>query len=391
MNILFINKDKVLPNNGGTERATYTVGKILRKNYNHKIYSMYMYPNNEVFDDNLFEDEYLFKRKSLTSEIAQYVDYHHINVIIIQGYFDLVYDIYLGVKTKKIKLYFVHHFEPGFELHLHKYKDYYDRMINSKGLSKFKNIVHCLLFPYYKIRYNKEMHKLYKIAYKYSDNVILLSEKFIKGFMSFGNINEDKKFQVIHNILTFDEEYSIESLENKQKKLLVVSRMDEVPKRISYIIKIWKGCVKNPIFDDWSLDIVGNGPSLGYYKYIVEKEKIPRVTFYGRQNPINFYINSSIFLMTSSSEGWGLTLTEAQYYGVIPIAMDTYLSLHDIITDGIDGYIINNNDFKSYINCLTYLANDKQKRIDIARNCIKNVSKFSSIHLGEKWEKLLLK
>lgn len=35
--------------------------------------------------------------------------------------------------------------------------------------------------------------------------------------------------------------------------------------------------------------------------------------------------------MTSAFEGFGMTLVEAQQYGVVPIVMDSYKSLHDII------------------------------------------------------------
>ena len=68
-------------------------------------------------------------------------------------------------------------------------------------------------------------------------------------------------------------------------------------------------------------------------------------------------------MMTSRSEAWGLTLTEAQQMGVVPIAFDTYASLRDIITDGVDGEIIAEGDVDGYVRCVLNLMQD-----DVTRN-----------------------
>lgn len=35
--------------------------------------------------------------------------------------------------------------------------------------------------------------------------------------------------------------------------------------------------------------------------------------------------------MTSQIESWGLVITEAQQFGVVPIAYDSYPTIHEII------------------------------------------------------------
>ena len=67
---------------------------------------------------------------------------------------------------------------------------------------------------------------------------------------------------------------------------------------------------------------------------------LKRVRFEGRQNPKRYYEEASIFMLTSSFEGWGLTLTEAQQFGCVPLAFYSYASLPDIITDGKNGFMI---------------------------------------------------
>ena len=64
----------------------------------------------------------------------------------------------------------------------------------------------------------------------------------------------------------------------------------------------------------------------------------------GKQSPQSYYLNSSIFLMTSDYEGWGMTITEAQQFGCIPIVLNTFASLQDLIANGENGFIVDSVD-----------------------------------------------
>jgi glycosyltransferase involved in cell wall biosynthesis len=56
--------------------------------------------------------------------------------------------------------------------------------------------------------------------------------------------------------------------------------------------------------------------------------------------------------MTSTAEGWGMVLTEAQQMGVPVVAMDSFGALHDIIEDGYNGRIVPNNDLVAFQNAM---------------------------------------
>lgn len=53
-----------------------------------------------------------------------------------------------------------------------------------------------------------------------------------------------------------------------------------------------------------TLRIVGHGNDRKLYEHIIRNEHIPDVTLEGRQNPVPYYKEASIFLMTSKSESW---------------------------------------------------------------------------------------
>lgn len=89
--------------------------------------------------------------------------------------------------------------------------------------------------------------------------------------------------------------------------------------------------------------------------------------------------------MTSVVEGWPMTLLESQQKGCVPIVMDTFSSLYDIVKSGYNGFIVKNGDINAMANEIQALINDKEYREQIALNAIKSTRRFSMNIIGEKW------
>ena len=118
--------------------------------------------------------------------------------------------------------------------------------------------------------------------------------------------------------------------------------------------------------------------------------KLSRCHLLGRQPEIlTYYESASIFMMTSAYEGFGITLTEAQQMGVVPIAFNSYESLQDIITHKESGVIVPNNDIKSYIKELSELMKNDSYRIRLAQNGLESCKRFSKEKITERWIRLL--
>ena len=94
-------------------------------------------------------------------------------------------------------------------------------------------------------------------------------------------------------------------------------------------------------------------------------------------------------MMTSAVEGWGLTLTESMQTGVVPIAFDSYPALHDIITDGYDGFIVPDDNINEYARILISLIQDKELREKIARNCLISSKRFEIDKIIPQWVNLI--
>lgn len=113
-----------------------------------------------------------------------------------------------------------------------------------------------------------------------------------------------------------------------------------------------------------------------------------RVTFEGFKDPKPYYLDASIFFMTSASEGFGMTLVEAQQYGVVPVVMDTYSSLHEIIESGKNGIIIPDNDLEGYATAVEKLMLEPVYRKQLAGNGLRTCKKFTVNHIADEWENL---
>ena len=389
MNILFYSYFDVAPQKGGTERITASVSTGLRK-MGCRCFLVYDCDVDKTLTRIPFDGRMKVGRLTKTNNaerFKQFVIFNKINVIVIQGLFDKAAQIKKVMTGYSMHIVFVHHFNPGAEETFFSFMSVYKSLQNNKN-GKFRNFVRLILFPILKMKNIIKLHKNYRTTYMVADKTVLLSKGFINEFMYYARINDKSKFYVIHNALSFSMYFDMSKYEQKHKEVIVVSRLEERQKRISLALKIWSAIEQMPQFSDWNLLIIGNGSDEEKYKKFVREKGLSHVFFEGRQNPEPYYQKASIFMMTSSFEGWGLTLTEAQQYGVVPLAFNSYASVSDIITDKYNGYLVSNNDINSYVKYLTLLMSDYDLRHRMALNCIESSKRFERQHICNQWIQL---
>ena len=220
------------------------------------------------------------------------------------------------------------------------------------------------------------------------DMTVLLSDSFIPLYRKYVDCTESQ-ITAIGNCVTFDERIPESGLQSKQKTLLVVSNMTEHAKRISAALDIWKRVSANEIAREWNLILVGDGHDLDYYRRKAKRMGLERCLFKGRQDPLPYYSKSSILLMTSAFEGFGMVIIEAQQMGCVPVVFESSSSVHDIIQDGYNGMIIPGFDRKLFAERLSHLMADNDRLNRMARNCIEPNDRFSGESIYTKWESIL--
>lgn len=392
MNILYYTTDKLHSTKGGTERTSITIASALTHMFNCRCFSVYerpaSTPKEKCIVTEFLWDQRKYSKSENISFLRNIVLQNQIECIIVQGAFIHVKNFRNAISGLKCKLIFAHHFQPKWEL----------GFFNFKGLlhanhSGFKDTLRWIrnigMFPILRHKYVKNLSNLYKEAYLNADNIVLLSREFVSSYIEYGKFNEVEKFRIIPNGLSFNKFSTISEINDKKRIVLIVARLDESAKRIATALRIWKEVKQHSESEGWILKIVGDGPDRQLYEIIIAKEEIPDVIMLGRQNPVTHYQDASIFMMTSKSESWGLTLTEAQQFGVVPIAFNSYESLSDIITDGKDGFIIAPDDNRAYLEAILSLMKSAEKRKEMALKATSSCKRYESKSIASLWWNLI--
>jgi glycosyltransferase involved in cell wall biosynthesis len=171
----------------------------------------------------------------------------------------------------------------------------------------------------------------------------------------------------------------------KQKRILWLGRVERGQKRADLLPELWS--LIHARLPDWELDVVGSGEFLDEVKTAVERRRLPRVLFHGRQVPDDFYKRSPIFMMTSAFEGFPNTLIEAQSYGAVPVIFDSYPIASWLVEDGVNGFLIPPFDVRSMADRIVTMASS-QTLESLGVSCLKNARRFEIAAVGRQWERL---
>lgn len=125
-------------------------------------------------------------------------------------------------------------------------------------------------------------------------------------------------------------------------------------KGVDFLIEMWKYCQENGL--KWHLIILGptnshenhsvnNDYSEKVYKRVLESKYSDWITFTGKIDDSkeikNYYNMSDFFLLPSRNEGLPIVLLESMACGLVPLVTDLNGISKEVITDSIDGYILN--------------------------------------------------
>lgn len=179
--------------------------------------------------------------------------------------------------------------------------------------------------------------------------------------------NEDKdtnwkgrnSVSVIPNPITIKPGISA-SLDNK--RIIAVGRLT-FQKNFASLIRAFS--VVAGRYPDWILDILGEGPDrIALEEEIKRLCLTDRVFLRGRQTNVSEWMRqSSIFTLTSRFEGFSLALLEAMGCGLPVVSYACPCGPKDIVTNGVDGFLVTMGDEADLAECVCRLIEDKQLRI----------------------------
>lgn len=248
-----------------------------------------------------------------------------------------------------------------------------------KVISRNK-IVYMALYSRFRYRFKNN----FITAVRYSDKVILLSENYIPEMKLLVPNCSLNNVMSISNPISF--EYEKVDYALKENILLYIGRFDDMQKRTDRIIEIWSSLYKQ--YSEWSFYIVGSGPSRDSLLSLINKNKLERIYVLPAQDPMPLYRRAKILCMTSAFEGFPLVLVEAQMFGVVPFAFNSFAAAREIIDNYKTGFLIKPFEIDDYTKTLASIMRDDQKYMNMSKLCIKSSYRYSRSVIIEKWLKL---
>lgn len=209
------------------------------------------------------------------------------------------------------------------------------------------------------------------------DALVSLTKEDVPNWRKF-----NEHIAVIPNAVSF---YPAEPAILENKVILSVGRIDFL-KGYDLLLEVFERFLQKK--GNWKLRIVGEGP--------FENELRRKIANSGWEKRIEIvsptdaiikeYLNASVLVTTSRSEGFPMVLLEAKACGLPTISFDIQTGPSEIVRDGVDGFLVNPFDIDEMANRLLELTNDESKRKLFGKNAREDVKRFLPELIGEKWK-----
>ena len=228
---------------------------------------------------------------------------------------------------------------------------------------------------------------LYRMVY-----MVQVMSRYDKGWVR----NRYKRVVPMPNPLRFPpltiEEY-IKGFDNR-KNILACGRL--VPQKgFDKLIRAFAKIAND--FPDWDVDICGEDPAFSNYSVVIKK----LITDYGLNDRIHFIgfhkdvdavmRSHSVFCLSSQHEGFPNVLSEAMANGMACVSFDIVTGPSEIIVDGLDGIIVEDQEVDALSNGLSKVMRNRDTRYNLGLHAIENIKRFDREKVVDKWEELFKK
>ena len=139
--------------------------------------------------------------------------------------------------------------------------------------------------------------------------------------------------------------------------------------------------------EEWTLDIFGQGNQTDYRQLMVELGiDTDRCHLNGPvEDVVKVYQDSSIFVLSSRFEGFGMVLVEAMAYGLPVVSFDCPAGPDEIITDGVDGLLVPSGDVHALAKKLMVLMSDENLRRRLGQQARQTAQRYDMATLADQW------
>lgn len=222
---------------------------------------------------------------------------------------------------------------------------------------------------------------LRKLFFRFLDGVVVLNRDDRQDFETLGL----QRVTVIPNINSFSDILPSNSL---NRRLIAVGA--NVPEKgfdrlLSDAAPVMKA------HPDWTLSIVGRDVPGSELITLTERAGLTRqVLLQAPTHDISSeYLKASICVVTSYRESFNLVIIEAKSRGLPTVAYDCPSGPRELITDGIDGYLVKDGDVAAFQERLAALMEDRALLERMGQAAAVSAQRYSAASVYTLWTTLL--
>lgn len=220
----------------------------------------------------------------------------------------------------------------------------------------------------------------------------IIMELLAKNFTSFIVLTEGNKkewtslknIKIIANPLSF---YPKQSSTLDHKKVIAVGKQS-YQKGYDLLLRAWQLVIKK--HPSWHLDIYGKKEEgIGLEKLVLELDLKSTISFHDPEKEIEKkYLESSVYVMSSRYEGFGMVLIEAMACGLPCVSFDCNHGPSDIIANGRDGYLVEQQNYKLLAEKIIELIANDNLRKEMGARAKQNVIRYLPETILNEWDNL---
>lgn len=217
-----------------------------------------------------------------------------------------------------------------------------------------------------------------KLMLRKADCVVSLTEGDANDWHFFnGNV------RVIPNVVHLNDK---DRYSNLQSKIVLFVGRFTLQKDVWSLLDVWR--IVNKIHPDWELHVYGEGEEKEQFANAANSANVNIKIFNPTSDIFDKYLDGSLLIMTSLYEPFGLVLPEAMSCGLPVVAFNCPYGPADIISDGINGFLIENRDVNAFADRVLQLIDNPQLRSMMGQKALVSANNYRAGAIMPLWNSL---
>jgi glycosyltransferase involved in cell wall biosynthesis len=143
----------------------------------------------------------------------------------------------------------------------------------------------------------------------------------------------------------------------------------------------------------WKFRIFGDGSEKERLSVLIDQKRLEGIVeiMPAVRDIENEYCNSSMYVLPSRRESFGMAILEAKSCGLPVVSFDCPSGPAEIVRNEVDGILVESGNVEALSQAILKLIKDPQLRQKYGQEAIKDVERFSPKSIFKIWEKLFTK